>query len=140
MIREVNGQPINTEFICNGDCCSRFFLPLPPEEMWKKYQEFIMSGIEKFEDIAIIGPMLIPIEPDKEKGWWYTCKHWNTESKLCEIYEKRPRMCALYPYGDECTYCYSTCGTVKKTQKDALPAGPISIELLEERKRQKDAE
>lgn len=122
---------MNTEYICDGSCCERFFLPHPPEKMWKFYEDSLMNDEELIPDIFKIGPMIIPIEPvkDSETGWWYTCKHWNKESKLCNIYSKRPKMCVDYPYGKPCTYCDSTCGTIE-SKKEVLPAGPVNIDEL----------
>lgn len=33
-----------------------------------------------------------------------TCRHWDIETRLCTVYEQRPRMCRDYPYGRTCDY------------------------------------
>jgi Fe-S-cluster containining protein len=115
---------------CNGMCCAKFFLPFPPEILWKSYQKYILTGVKKPSWIDLAGPMLIPLMPAIESGaaWWYTCKHWDTETRLCEIYEKRPNFCREYPNGDICLHCNSYCGTEKS--KEVLPAGGIDIDTL----------
>lgn len=42
--------------------------------------------------------MLIPLG-----GGRFACRHFDTKTRNCVIYEKRPWMCAAYPYGRPCT-------------------------------------
>lgn len=101
---------MKTEMKCNGSCCERFFLPAKMNEIWKHYEDFILTGVMKWEDLDKIAPMVIPLddeglEGESEKGYWYTCKHWDQETRLCKIYEQRPQMCRNYPYSSPCTHC-----------------------------------
>lgn len=114
---------MNTDYVCDGRCCERFFFPLTPEDLATKAgciergEETYKDGAEEFLTIA---NMLIYLEPDDKPneetgdlGAWYTCKNWDTETRRCMIYETRPMMCRGYPYGKECTSCGSTCGTTE---------------------------
>lgn len=41
---------------------------------------------------------------DENSNLW-TCRHWDTETRLCTVYESRPGMCRDYPYGAACGGC-----------------------------------
>lgn len=71
---------------CSGDCCACFTLE-------EDVQLVIMNGQEP--DDETIRAMLIPLGEG-----YFTCKHWDTETKLCGIYETRPEMCQTYPEKD----------------------------------------
>jgi Fe-S-cluster containining protein len=43
-------------------------------------------------------------EEDVHNGAYYTCRHWDTETHLCKVYEKRPLMCKGFPYKKKCQY------------------------------------
>lgn len=113
-----------------GKCCRKFCLPLSIGQLKKDYEtwhkgdkEYVWSG-KTFgitQDIDLIYPMVTPLGDGKiqhidparncksSKGiYHYTCKHLDKKSSRCSIYENRPRMCKLYPYGVECAYknCY----------------------------------
>ena len=115
---------------CTGECCSKFWLPQPPAYYQAWYEKWINQGQHQEDDpdsIRLIGPMLIyigPVEDGDKKGYWYTCKHYDTETTMCRIYKQRPRMCADYPYDSACTYC----GWVNEDfkTKEVLPEGGIS--------------
>jgi Fe-S-cluster containining protein len=34
----------------------------------------------------------------------YTCRHWDTETRLCTQYENRPALCRNYPYRGSCNH------------------------------------
>lgn len=36
------------------------------------------------------------------EGGLYTCRYWNSITKLCTAYDKRPMMCRDFPYGKQC--------------------------------------
>ena len=59
---------------CTGLCCSSFTL-----------------GEPELSD-PFIRDMLIDLGDGH-----YSCKHWDTETRLCRIYEQRPQMCRDYP-------------------------------------------
>lgn len=53
-----------------------------------------------------IRDMLIVIPPDNEFPYvTYSCTHWQRETRLCTIYDQRPRMCSNYPYDSVCRHC-----------------------------------
>ncbi len=66
------------------------------------------DGKAGYRDIEIIQPMVIPIGPSaiawqkighdptgpgQDKWWDYTCRHFDTKTGNCGIYEERPQMC-----------------------------------------------
>lgn len=92
------------------------------------------------EDIHIVALMVKPLFPvdaansvdhvlpawqEKQRGdyggWWYTCKHYDRESRNCTIYEQRPAVCREYPsYGRDTKCFYANC-TWGKHRADAKP-------------------
>lgn len=112
---------------CSGQCCEVFFLPWKPDAL--------QANQDRIEDGTKVAAMVVPLaetikelprrlrrmlpamyhsDPAKiiEKGYFYTCKHLDPETKLCRDYENRPTMCRDFPYGSECTYC----GCTRKTK------------------------
>jgi Fe-S-cluster containining protein len=117
---------------CGGHCCQGFFTQYSPRE-WRKYAKAVknkttwkMDDGKEFsapngKDIPMISEMLIIKHKYKKRlnradlktglnyKYFYTCKHYDTETTLCTNYENRPRMCSDYPYeGKKCNY--SQCG------------------------------
>lgn len=56
-------------------------------------------------DIRAIGDMLVPISVGLGGVFLFTCQHFDTESRQCLIYERRPDMCRGYPYEGRCGFC-----------------------------------
>jgi Fe-S-cluster containining protein len=71
---------------------------------------------EGMRDGEVIAEMVVPLSvseanerlerfgSDREytsesEGHVYTCRHFDDETRLCTIYERRPEMCRDYPYG-----------------------------------------
>src|ERR1019366_288079 len=98
--------------ICNGSCCVVF--PLPghdPSRDWSKTHQG-----------TYIADMILPLTLEAAKERWalyglgdwpepffgpypgkmFSCRHWDTETRLCTAYEARPDMCRDYPYGGPC--------------------------------------
>lgn len=119
--------------VCDGSCCERFFLPLKPDEVWSYYEEYLRGEREdKHADIKLIGPMVIPLDDegldgeDAKRGFWYTCKHWDKDTRLCKIYEFRPKMCRDYPYISPCVYCgWVNEEYIEEQKEKLLPPGPV---------------
>jgi Fe-S-cluster containining protein len=103
---------------CNGSCCAVFYLPVTPDEMTPQWA----SHIAPEGDGSYIRRMAIPLSKDVaaqravdfgltadwgkvEEGHAYTCRHWDTRTRLCREYEDRPLMCSAFPYGDKCQHC-----------------------------------
>ena len=84
---------------CSGHCCKRFHL-----------KESVLDSITKTYDGPwdgdIIVDMLILLEwyDDDRGGGAFTCRHFDTETNNCQIYDRRPGMCRNYPYGEECSF------------------------------------
>ena len=121
-----------TDRKCGGQCCENFYLPRPAEFYWESYEKWLNEGKKEFEDIDIIGPMIIPlypVDPKKPEGEWrYTCKHWDKETTLCKIYDKRPQMCKDYPYASPCTFCsWTNQEFIDEREKNLKPAGGMSF-------------
>lgn len=116
---------------CSGHCCKRFTLPHDYETMKRAYEhwyaghgDFIGMSHGKLRpsdhptkynmmDIHLIYPMLIPLgtlketaegDPTENENHLYTCKHYDTNTGNCTIYEHRPSMCRDYPYKRACNY------------------------------------
>ncbi len=105
---------------CGGSCCALFYQSRTPEE----WEALIESG-DANDEQAFVAAMLIPLtdagaryrsnhfgdgtmdkrHPDADlgDGHWYTCTHWDEDTRLCGVYEQRPAMCSDYPYDhDQC--------------------------------------
>lgn len=102
---------------CDGTCCTVFTYPRTPEELREKPWEHYPSQA----DAHYIADMLIPLTTEEAQERraifggseiaddsttpFYTCKHWNEDTRLCNNYEDRPQMCAEYPYTKTCDSC-----------------------------------
>ena len=47
---------------------------------------------------------------DGKLTFMWTCNHFDTETRLCKIYEDRPKMCRDHPGKSECKYGECTMG------------------------------
>lgn len=89
---------------CTGHCCRKFPLPYSLEELNEgKSRE---TGRPLEPDWPFIADMVILLGEGKygdgRKSYLYTCRHLDTVTGDCTVYEQRPRMCRDYPYGNEC--------------------------------------
>lgn len=85
---------------CTGECCQHFtlrsdFKTNPPDNA---EGAFIASMIVHIKESVVI---------DKKAKSVWTCKHYDTETKLCGIYDDpcRPKMCSGFPYDGICGMC-----------------------------------
>ena len=95
---------------CSGHCCQGFYL--------NESKLDLLTSETVVQDEDIIVDMLIPLEWDEEGGATFTCRHFDTETNNCQIYDRRPGMCRNYPYGKECSFpgcTYTTTATKEKT-------------------------
>lgn len=112
---------------CGGGCCERFHFG--HGETMETVQE---KGRLRGGEDQVIADMLIPLgvstlDSDGEAGlpvFWFTCKHFDTTTRLCKIYEQRPSMCRTYN-----TKWWAPCGL--KSCKMPKPERPP--ELKEEK-------
>ena len=82
---------------CTGQCCERFCMPIDPTA-----DDFDPA---RYDDGAQIAAMVIELEPEPKGSKAWTCRHFDTESRRCGIYEDRPAMCRRYPNDGTCGYC-----------------------------------
>lgn len=96
---------------CNGSCCVVFPLITGPDYDWTN----TLNG-------PFIRDMIQPLTFDEAQARWAihgqgewpsrfwdghtdglnSCRHWDTETRLCTVYDDRPLMCREYPYGGPC--------------------------------------
>lgn len=106
-------DPVAVERTCDGRCCAVFPMSLSPEEMltWR--------GIHATYESIFVTDMLVALTPYEARMRWtdlgygelkdldlgmplYTCRHWDTETKLCTVYDERPWLCRDFPYQGAC--------------------------------------
>lgn len=111
---------------CTGHCCRGFTLPRTPDAL-RDFEGFLgRRGDDVFvvADMAVfLGriPMrdalvtayarhrnLIHGDADDFGIDLWTCRHFDQSSGNCGIYDRRPRMCRDFPYGDPCPF--ADCG------------------------------
>lgn len=66
-------------------------VPLSNAQAEERAKRFVPLDVV---DADLFGP--------QNEGLFFTCKHWNEETRLCGAYADRPRMCRDYPYGQQC--------------------------------------
>lgn len=99
---------------CTGACCVAF----PLSTSWAR----LIDRWPYYEDGDLIANMLQALTPedaadrraqhgaapipdvDLERDH-YGCRHWNTETRLCNAYDERPGMCRSYPDHAACEHC-----------------------------------
>lgn len=103
---------------CKGHCCRIFFLPFTPEEL---VEADVFDG-DTIRAMTIYRGRFSPEQyreycrrrglstdegafrkKEGELGNYYTCRHLN-ELGRCDIYERRPKMCAEFPYNHACQF------------------------------------
>jgi len=118
---------------CSGRCCSEFSLPMNEQELEEKYDAYIKDkSAPHLKDIEVIYPMLIYkfsrrlIENERGQGSngetnFWTCRHYNEETKKCNIYWIRPHFCRTFPNNidrneDIQKKCFYSCCTFKHNE------------------------
>jgi Fe-S-cluster containining protein len=103
---------------CNGSCCAVFNYSSSHAELRDP------EHLKLIHDGEMLADMLIPLtvteaqERAKQFGsplelsddtnqadYLYMCRHWDEDTRLCGVYDSRPRMCAEFPYADPCPAC-----------------------------------
>jgi Fe-S-cluster containining protein len=93
--------------LCGGHCCRRFRFHKDesPESIWASYDQAMKQGRLTGHDIHLVAPMLIYLGRshingnggyDEQASHWYSCKHLDTSTGLCTIYEHRPQVCRTH--------------------------------------------
>lgn len=84
---------------CIRLCCADFTL----SHDYPTLVDELARGVVDDHDIKqreVVVPMLIPL-PDQGDGMYhYTCRHWDTVTGECGIYQDRPEICR--EYGGNC--------------------------------------
>lgn len=103
----------HVESPCGGYCCERFHFRTndTPEQLkeWVSGPGALEANKQVVEMVVYLGESTL--DADGEEGpsrHWYTCKHFNRETRLCTIYETRPAMCRNYN-----TKPWNSCGLKK---------------------------
>jgi Fe-S-cluster containining protein len=120
---------------CGGYCCERFQIP-NRNYGWYENEEktYSLEGLKRIvgdgttcrpEDKQIL-EMVIYLgysdvngngDRDPTKSHWFTCKNFDTVTRLCKIYETRPIMCRSYNES-----CRQACGYTKcQMPKPVIP-------------------
>lgn len=97
---------------CNGNCCQDFILSYSPAYMETLKEngnddERHTAGMVIYLGYYDTDPDLFPEDHKRYEGndaHHYTCKHFDTKTRLCTDYENRPNMCRSYPNGIACTF------------------------------------
>lgn len=99
---------------CQGHCCEKFYMPVSMEdrqaqidakaagrETWtdRKGNESDLWYFDEVQTQQFIQDMLVPLEKDEgiPNGQWFTCKHFDTQTRSCTVYFQRPGLCRRYP-------------------------------------------
>jgi Fe-S-cluster containining protein len=75
---------------------------------------------ETIARLARFGVMKPPVEGIQH----YKCRHWDEETRLCKIYDRRPYMCRDYPGYGEAAACEYGCDC-------QMPAIPGLLDVIE---------
>lgn len=101
---------------CTGKCCSVFNFPSTPEQLRERGDAeslfladmfvplTVEEAVERGARFDVTPPADMSLVEWAENAVSYTCRHWDEETRLCGVYENRPKMCADYPYGRPCQH------------------------------------
>jgi Fe-S-cluster containining protein len=64
-------------------------IPLTPKEANERLERFGSAMRFRWAD---------------NRGHLFTCRHWDEQTRLCRVYERRPEMCRGYPYERPCEH------------------------------------
>lgn len=118
---------------CTGHCCRAFTLPKSPEDIRKMVEE------DRLNDGPFILDMLIylglfdvnPAGGVLDEPWHYfTCRHLDTATGNCTVYEQRPHLCRNYPNDKACEFPGCTWDAVRPS-----PLGPPDVMMKELRRK-----
>lgn len=63
----------------------------------------LLCGQADLKDADMVADMLVPLR-DGDAVLHFTCRHWDPASRLCTVYDRRPRMCRDYPHARMCDH------------------------------------
>lgn len=93
---------------CGGWCCESFTLPWAPTPQALRdrlAREEASGSSADLADVRIIADMAVPLFTETKRDrtvWFFGCRHFDKTTRLCQIYETRPKMCRTYPNGGRC--------------------------------------
>lgn len=105
--------------VCPGYCCEAFNVGAPQafDARYRDDEDYVqvqglLIYLGRFEGNPTgrtecgkrSTKRLSPHAPEGVGGHYHTCRAWNPETRLCEIYSTRPGMCRNYPNGDVCEF------------------------------------
>lgn len=95
---------------CDGACCEKFLMTKVPSDLLKMAEELrglgsVSSRDEGPEEIEFVADMMLPRGDNTKEGWaLFTCRYWDQKTRLCSIYEWRPRVCRDYGAATPCEH------------------------------------
>lgn len=91
---------------CPGHCCTEFVVfhsdGQKYHQSWVKewLEEAAEGKVKLLAETKKVLQMLIPLANSEDNQYTtFTCQNFDTESRRCRIYAKRPTMCRRYPDG-----------------------------------------
>jgi Fe-S-cluster containining protein len=102
---------------CSGACCAAFHYAYThdevaaitaeahPQDLFIQNMLIPLSTGEARERREGFGYGIDGIDLTQDNHQWFTCRHWNEETRLCGAYEDRPSMCRDFPYREPCATC-----------------------------------
>ena len=118
---------------CAGACCAAFPLAInhPAFNKGAKGEAAFIADmvipLTRRQALARSRKFGYPDPPKYPSNWsWFTCRHWDEETRLCGVYDKRPAMCQDYPYFNNkcergCGYKLGQSDHAKAAERDDSP-------------------
>jgi Fe-S-cluster containining protein len=116
---------------CTGSCCERFtlragYVYVTPENLQQRIEDSRKAGNEDelftLEMLVYIGYSNVASTGVIEQvpSHWWTCKYFDSSTRLCTVYEKRPRMCRTYGEAGYSPCQYPGCQRARRKQMAEL--------------------
>lgn len=95
---------------CDGRCCAVFHFNADLDHVRGRVWdgEFIANMLVPLTDTQAKERAtkfgIDPLHPPGKGRGFFTCRHWDEDTRLCTAYEDRPGMCRDYPYMKVCDH------------------------------------
>jgi Fe-S-cluster containining protein len=96
---------------CAGRCCAVFTLPWSHETLIERQHEIVDGEQLAAMVLPLTGAALddraerFGLPPQNHTGTHhFTCRNWDEDTKLCNVYDDRPWLCREYPYLGVCQH------------------------------------
>lgn len=121
---------------CTGLCCAAFFIYRTNQDQKDTIAElyasddpsniYIAKMLIPLTETEVKERMLkfggtVPEHVEMKQGQWFTCHHWDENTRLCKDYENRQNVCRDYPTLDY-PVCEYGCSLEYRKEPDAFPA------------------